>query len=139
MKFKSNKQRKAVMAKLRAGSTIIYSYERKRNDVYGNPRNKAYNISVLKRGDVEKLIPEIDIGYRSEEQAVFEELQKKGYIPKTRKVEPVLSTDEREKLRKIYYDESRPVKERREALNKMSRSGRTNYFDLKSRYKFRRI
>lgn len=139
MKFKNASQRKAVMAKLRKGATILYSYERKRNDVNGNPRHFAHNISVIKKSGVVHLIDKIDIGYRDPSQAVFEELQRKGAIPKTKEIVPKISQAEKDKLRKVYQDKSKDIITRRKALHKHVGSGRTNYVDLKRSYKFRQI
>jgi hypothetical protein len=96
MAFKSDRQRKAVMAKLKAGSTLVYSYERKRNDISGNPRHFIYNVSVVEGGKVRRIIPEIDVGYRNKDQAIAEELERMGKIKKAK------DTSERITIRRRY-------------------------------------
>jgi hypothetical protein len=141
MRFSSDNQRKAVMAKLRKGSTIIYSYERKKNDINGNPRHYAYNISIIKKNEPVKLIEKIDIGYRDPDQAIFEELIRKGVIPKPKVTKsPPLPQDYEMRLRELIRDEEVPVEVRRQALKKLNASrDKTDYWDLKRSYNFRRI
>jgi len=127
------------MAKLRAGSTILFSYERKKNDVYGNPRHKAKNISAIKKGKVVRLIDEVDIGYRTPEQAVFDALQNKKLVPQTKRVEPMLSEREAQRLKQIIGNANVPAKDRREALRKLYKSGKDNYWEIRKRYTIKQI
>lgn len=62
--------------------TFIYTYRRNRNDVNGNPRHFA-DVWRVERNQPRKIFGDLDIGYRSPEQAIIEELKSVGELPKT--------------------------------------------------------
>ena len=62
---------------------FLFSVEYKKSDINGNPRSRIKNIVEIKPDEEEPisyLMADIDIGFRSNEQAVKEELLKKGII-----------------------------------------------------------
>ena len=58
---------------------IVFSYERKKNDINGNPRHYIYNVTEITKDKEKTLIDKIDVGYRDKIQAIKEELKKIGY------------------------------------------------------------
>jgi len=61
--------------------TYIYTYDRKKNDVNGNPRHFA-TVYRIKKNVPSMVIYNLDIGYMSTEQAIIKELCRVGEIPK---------------------------------------------------------
>lgn len=64
--------------------TFVFTYERKKNDVNGNPRHYITALYRIKRNYPELLASDIDIGYRSKLQAVIDTLIKLREIPNNR-------------------------------------------------------
>ena len=62
--------------------TFIYTYECKNNDRNGNPRHWI-TVFRMKRNEPVEVVPRIEVGYRSEMQAVIEELTQAKQIPQT--------------------------------------------------------